>query len=648
MIKLSLNRWSPVMIFLTMLAGSAFARHFIPLDSSTGATLTIFLDTAAHPTLNGAPISSSNKGVPDEIGVFDSVGNCWGSGFWPAGPDSSFRVAGYNNTGVVKLGFLAGAKLHFRLWDSTLGEMPATVTYYPTSAAVPFPPNMTPNTCSTFVAGSPVAYSVPMTITGLSAPGAPALSAPSAGATNQPTALTFSWTSTSGGAAASYSILISTQTSFSSTIAGQIGVVGTSKAFTGLANNTTFYWKVNAVNTTGTSAWSTVWSFTTIVAPPPAPVLSAPTTGSTNEPLNLTLSWAAGTGGAVTSSYTLQVSTSSGFGTTVYSQASITATTAAPGGLANGTTCYWHVNGTGTGGTGGWSSIWSFTTIPVPPAAPSLSAPTNGATGQLAALTLTWVAASGATSYSYQVSTSSSFGSTVINGTTSGAVTAAVSGLAYGGNTYFWHVSATNAGGTSAYSPAWSFVTLVAPAAPALSAPTNGQSGVSTTATLSWTAVTGATSYAVQVSTVSTFAVTTYNLAGTAALTAAPTGLVQGKNVTITYYWHVNAINAAGTAWSSVWSFSTVPTSVLSSRIGANAYKFSMKQGAIAYSLPSAAKVELAVYDVLGRTALTLNRQQEAGSYAIDLKGSTLAAGQYLVRFKAGAYEKQAFLLLTK
>jgi 5-hydroxyisourate hydrolase-like protein (transthyretin family) len=84
------------------------------------------------------------------------------------------------------------------------------------------------------------------------------------------------------------------------------------------------------------------------------------------------------------------------------------------------------------------------------------------------------------------------------------------------------------------------------------------------------------------------------------------------------------------------------------SRLSNDTYKFSMKQAVIAYSLSKAEQVEISLYDMLGRTAMTLSRRQAAGSYSIDLKGSTLAAGQYVVRFKAGAFERQAFMLMTR
>ncbi len=258
----SLKSRPSIIILLAILVGSASARHFNPLDSITGATLTVFLDTAAaHPTLNGTPIRNNNI-VPDEIGVFDSVGNCWGVGYWPAGADSIISVAGYNNTGVIHLGMKAGATMHFKLWDTTLGEMPAAVTYYPTTAPVPFPPGMTPSTESTFVAGSPIAYSVPMSLTGLPSPGVPGLSFPTNGSTNQNPVLTLNWTTSSF--ASSYAIQVSTTSTFSNTTTMQSGLTGVSASLGGLASYTIYYWKVNATNPGSTGTWSGTWSFTTI------------------------------------------------------------------------------------------------------------------------------------------------------------------------------------------------------------------------------------------------------------------------------------------------------------------------------------------------------------------------------------------------
>lgn len=191
---------------------------------------------------------------------------------------------------------------------------------------------------------------------------------------------------------------------------------------------------------------------------------------------------------------------------------------------------------------------------PTAPAAPTLSSPTNAATNVSTSPTLSWAASSGATSYTYQVSTSSSFTSYVYNASTT-ATSIALSGLS-AGTTYYWRVSATNSAGTSDYSTVYGFTTASgsAPSAPTLTSPSNAATNVSRTPTLSWAAVSGATSYGYQVSTSSSFS------------TIARSGTVTTNSVTIssslskktTYYWRVLASNSYGSSsYSSSRYFTT-------------------------------------------------------------------------------------------
>jgi hypothetical protein len=67
-------------------------------------------------------------------------------------------------------------------------------------------------------------------------------------------------------------------------------------------------------------------------------------------------------------------------------------------------------------------------------------------------------ASPGATSYRVQVSTSSSFATVVYD--QSGLTSTSVTLPQLAGRTWYdWHVDATNANGTSAYSATWSFRT---------------------------------------------------------------------------------------------------------------------------------------------------------------------------------------------
>jgi hypothetical protein len=90
-------------------------------------------------------------------------------------------------------------------------------------------------------------------------PNAPMLSAPGNGATVTGTGVTLSWSS----AGSSYHVQLSTSSGFATTITDQAGLTTTTCAVTGLAVPATFFWRINATGSTGTGAWSSVWSFST-------------------------------------------------------------------------------------------------------------------------------------------------------------------------------------------------------------------------------------------------------------------------------------------------------------------------------------------------------------------------------------------------
>lgn len=98
-----------------------------------------------------------------------------------------------------------------------------------------------------------------------------------------------------------------------------------------------------------------------------------------------------------------------------------------------------------------------YTLNPPAPPAVTLTAPANGAVNQPMSLTLTWVAAAGATSYDvYLGSGTSTFaGNTTNTSYTPGTALA-------GGTAYSWYVIANNASGSAPASSTWTFTTLAA------------------------------------------------------------------------------------------------------------------------------------------------------------------------------------------
>jgi hypothetical protein len=473
------------------------------------------------------------------------------------------------------------------------------------------------------------------------APAAPILSSPTNNTGSlSATGLSLSWASAAGSAPiSSYSVQVSTDGTFASTVFGLGGIAATSQALPTLAGGTLYYWRANASGPTGTSNWTAAWSFSTI-APFAAPPLALPTNGAVNQPTSLNLSWI-GVTGAV--SYALQVSTASGFGTTVLSQSAITGLSQNVS-LANNVTYYWRVNVTGAT-TSLWSSAWSFSTMI---ASPALTSPTNGAGVQPTSLNLTWGAVGGATSYGVLVSTGSSFSSTVFGQTGLTSPTVALSGLA-NGQIYYWTANATNANGTGNWSAAWNFTTVMATAGvPQPTSPTNGNTSVPIPAGLSWQSAVGATTYEVEVATNLSFGAgtTVFDQSGITGTTVSVGNLLGG----LTYYWQVRALNNAGPGlWSGMYEFQTAGTAVLHSAPVGLKTDFAVMGNALSYSLVKAGSVEISFSDFLGRTEFVVKRTGvPAGHYSLALRDCDLSAGRYIVHFKAAGLEKHQVVLIEK
>lgn len=97
-------------------------------------------------------------------------------------------------------------------------------------------------------------------MTKLDVPAAPTLSLPANGTVDVETDPTLLWNTTAG--AALYSLQVATSSDFSSLIVNQSNIANTYYNVSGLLNNTQYFWRVNASNIIGTSAWSGVWNFT--------------------------------------------------------------------------------------------------------------------------------------------------------------------------------------------------------------------------------------------------------------------------------------------------------------------------------------------------------------------------------------------------
>jgi hypothetical protein len=207
--------------------------------------------------------------------------------------------------------------------------------------------------------------SVPLTAT--------ALLLPANNAEGVPTSPTLRWSGVDG--AIGYQVQLADNDAFTTTIADNAGIGGTSDALTGLANRATYYWRVRALDGAGTGPWSETWRFTTSEkeVDPPAPattVLLSPSNDSTGVPGTYRLLWN-DVAGATT--YQAQIASGSDFASPLRDWSGLGTTSHEFTGLDAGSVYYWRVRASNAAGDGPWSEAWRFTTA---------SAPTVGVPGE--------------------------------------------------------------------------------------------------------------------------------------------------------------------------------------------------------------------------------------------------------------------------
>lgn len=472
----------------------------------------------------------------------------------------------------------------------------------------------------------------------LTIPSTPILLSPSVNSTQIATNPTLIWRAETN--VISYSLQVSTDSiNFTSPVVNQSGLKTPSFGVTGLGINTKYYWRVCATNDIGISAWSSVWSFTT-VTPPAPPILSSPSNGSFVS-LNPTLNWKASTGA---NSYSLQVSLDSNFSTTVYNQNGITSLSQQVTGLSNNIRYFWRVNASDIIETSAWSYVWSFNT-PTVPTTPTLVGPANGQTGCGTNLYPVWNKANRAVSYRVQVSPDSNFIITIRD--TSGIKDTVLNLNGLAENTkYYWRVNAINGIGTSLWSSVWSFTTRIP--APIIVSPSNGAVGISINPVLLWNKVIGTALYRVQVSTDQNFSSTSKDSSGISDTSLTLSDLINNTM----YYWRVNATNSGYTSsWATAWSFTTaIAAGTISSHLpNIKSFSCTNTAGALRYALPKSCFVSIKYYDLQGRMVRSfVNATQQSGYYTLKSPTESLTPNVYIQEFIAGTFVKKERLSVVR
>ena len=316
----------------------------------------------------------------------------------------------------------------------------------------------------------------------------------------------------------------------------------------GLNFNTTYHYRVNGVNTYGTTNGGDM-TFTTM-GPPPAVVTTAATAVAAN---TATLNGTVNANNASTT-VTFEYGLNTSYGTTVagvpptVTGNSVTGVSAAIAGLTANTTYHYRVKGTSVNGTSNGNDM-TFTTTGPPPAVITTAA--TAVTGTTATLNGTVNANGSLSTVTFEYGLTTAYG-TIVTGvppTASGnsvtAEYAALTGL-LPGNTYHFRIDGVNSNGTS-YGNDISFST------PALSPTliTYPATGINTTiATLNGLVTANGSSttvwfdYGPDLSYGTTVAATPPTVTGNIGtpVSTSLTGLVNGA----TYHYRVRGTNAIG------------------------------------------------------------------------------------------------------
>jgi hypothetical protein len=387
-------------------------------------------------------------------------------------------------------------------------------------------------------------------ITSGSAPLPPTLVSPANNSINQYTTLTLSWNASIG--ATSYRLQIATDTNFTNVIFNDSTITSTSKQVSSLTNLTKYFWRVNAKNTIGISEYSTIWSYTTIIATPSIPTLVSPVNSATNQSVSPLLVWRKV---STADTYRLQIASDTNFTSLIINESTISDTTRSLSiALSYNTKYFWRVNATNTGGTSTYSTIWSFTTNIAPPPPPALVSPLNSAIHQSVSPLFVWRVVSTAVTYGLQISSDTNFTSLIFNDSTITDTTELLNITLSNNTKYFWRVNATDTGATSSYSTIWSFKTIVdTPLTPVLVSPIDSATNQPISPLFIWRNDSTAETYRLQISSDTNFTSLVID-------DSTITDTTESFSITLAsdtkYFWRVLAKNFIGYGnWSDIFEF---------------------------------------------------------------------------------------------
>ena len=342
------------------------------------------------------------------------------------------------------------------------------------------------------------------------------------------TSFTANWAASTG--ADNYFLDVSSD-NFSSFISGYnnqpIGNVTSYVVSNNLSPNTTYYYRVRAQNSVGTSGNSSTVSVLTAPSVPVA-VAAIPIAQT-----SFTANWGSVPGAT---GYFIDIAADASFNSLILNNTPTSSNFYSATALNSGTTYYYRVRSANAGGSSTSSNTISAITIPATPT------PVNASPIAQTLFTANWNSVTGATEYRIDVASDNSFASASIllnyNNLLVSGTSISVTGLTAGTN-YYYRVRAANSSGISGNSNpqlalTWPDTPIAGPADP---------NPTTTSFSTNWSSVMSATKYLLDVATSSDFIQTVLKDLDVGEVTSR---IVNGLSSGATYYYRVRAVNSSG------------------------------------------------------------------------------------------------------
>jgi hypothetical protein len=486
--------------------------------------------------------------------------------------------------------------------------------------------------------------------TALQIPATPIQALPISASIDQSVPISLRWNSVQN--ASSYRLQVSTDSPFGTVVYEDSTIADTVRQIGSLEFGKRYFWRVQAINAAGSSPYSNVWNFFTRIDAPVIPILSTPQNAANQSPQKIIFRWKKDT---IASSYRLQLSTQSPFTTKIVDDSTLIDTMYQLTNLQENTQYFWRVSAKNMSGSSPFGEVWSFLTTENTPGIPNLRFPLSASEKQLLTVNLQWSAAQGAKNYHVQLALDSPFGTTVFEDSTYADTSITIPRL-NNLTKYFWRVRAKNNSGYGSFSTIWSFTTIILPPQmPMLVSPNNASGAEPVSVVLKWRSIVSAKAYHVQVSDDTPFNVMMFEDSTSTDTLLAISPLRLGTK----YYWRVRAINDGGKSpFTEIWNFKTATALGVQRENGNIPTAFALLQNypnpfnpltTISFAVKEESEVLVVVYDVLGRIVTTLvNENLSAGNYRAQWNGNRYSSGVYLYRIVARQKSGATFTQLKK